>query len=245
MPSKTVDSWIDYWNSDVVFRPVMKRTAEYFYRKSKPILCYGRHDSILDFGCGPGYLEEFLAGSGAEIHGVDTSARMISECRTKFAGCPHVFFHVLDHDHYTDLSCLGGKRFSVIVCLSVVQYFDHATRIEELIRSLERVASPGARLLIADIPAGDAPLRDTVDLLRASATEKVVLPTLWFLMRSLVSKYSRIRAAQGLLCVSVHQLKEIVERLSLDAEILREPLTYSRRRTHLLVTCNEGKESPC
>jgi len=142
-PPKTAESWIASWNSDTLFRPIMKKAAGYFYRISQPIAGYSPGDVVFDFGCGPGYLVDFLAEGTGEVHGVDTSARMISECRDRFSGRSHVHFHLLNSNRYTDLSCVGDKKFSLILCLSLVQDFDGIHSVEELVRSFARVAAPG------------------------------------------------------------------------------------------------------
>jgi SAM-dependent methyltransferase len=235
--AKSTGNWIDYWDSDTLFRPIMKSAARYFYAKARPVLRYDPRDVVLDFGCGPGYLAELLAESCREVHGVDTSARMIAECRARFAARPNMFFHRLDRDRYTDLSALGQGRFSLIVCLSVIQYFDSLASVELLLDSFRRAAAPGARLLVADIPVRGAPLRETFELLRASLTENILRETLWFLLRSVASRYSITRARAGLLVIPLRQLEELADRLSLEARFLTEPLTYNRHRLHMLVSC--------
>jgi len=41
---------------------------------------------------------------------------------------------------------------ALVFCLSVVQYYRDKTEVEALIRSTRKVALPGARMLIADLP---------------------------------------------------------------------------------------------
>jgi len=239
------ETWIDYWDSAALFRPVMKSVAGHFCRQTESILLYNRHDVVLDYGCGPGYLIELLTENVGEIHGVDTSTKMIAECREKFRARDNVRFHLLDRGSYTDLSILGNTKFTVIVVLSVVQYFENILAVEQLLRSLCRVAAPGARLLVADVPVDDKPLLDTLELLRASLGKKFIVRALWFLLRSAASNYSRVRASRGLLSIPVPRLQEIVEKLSLEAEFISRPLTYNRRRAHLLITCGAREEGVC
>lgn len=235
-PAAAPASWIDYWDSQTIFLPIMRRTARFFAEKVGTVLPLGRDTVLLDYGCGPGYLVEQLAGRVGELHGVDTSPRMIAECRRRFAGLPNVHFHQLDPKNGTDLSVLVPNRFSVIICLSVVQYFERLQQVEELIRSVASVAAPGARLLVADIPTGDAPLGDALELAWAGVRGGFVLPAVKFLLQSVTTEYARMRAAKGLLLIPVPSLRQFAARLALRAEVLKEPLTYSRRRVHLLVS---------
>jgi SAM-dependent methyltransferase len=227
-------NWIDYWDRDRIFRSVMRRMTRHFFQTSHRLLEYRGSDVVLDFGCGPGFLVEPLQSLVEQVHGVDTSPRMIEECRDKFRGRPGVRFHLLPPDRYTDLTFLD-TRFTKTVVLSVVQYFRTVEEVGDLIRSVAAVSSPGASLLIADIPTGSSPLRDAVQLLESGLREGFLFETLSFLAQTRFSSYSRIRAEQGLLCLPVPVLEGLIAELDLDAKILTEPLTYNHRRVHLLV----------
>jgi SAM-dependent methyltransferase len=212
----------------------MRRMTWHFFETSRRLLDFRGSDEVLDFGCGPGFLVERLDGLVKEIHGVDTSAQMIAECRGRFRGRPGIAFHLLSRDRYTDLSFLERGITKTIV-LSVVQYFRTAADVGELIRSVAAVSAAGARLLIADIPTDSAPILDTMELLKSGLSEGFLGECLRFLAQTRFSRYSRVRAEQGLLCLPLPALKALVAELSLDAEILTDPLTYNHRRVHLLV----------
>ena len=228
-------NWIEYWDTDRIFRSVMRRMTDYFFESSHRLLNYERSDVVLDFGCGPGFLVERLHSRVKEIHGVDTSAQMIDECRQKYRHRPNVGFHTLPRDRYTDLSFLDHARFTKTVVLSVVQYFRTVTEVGDLIQSVAAVSAPGASLLIADIPTDSVPLLDTIELMKSGWQEGYLMECIRFLAQTRFSRYSRIRAEQGLLCLPVSALQRLIADLNLDAEILEAPLTYNRRRVHLLV----------
>jgi SAM-dependent methyltransferase len=227
-------NWIDYWDTDRIFRSVMRRMTGYFFKASHRLLNYKPSDVVLDFGCGPGFLVEQLHSLVLEIHGVDTSDQMIAECAGKFRDCPNVKFHLLPHERYTDLSFLN-PGYTKTVVLSVVQYFRKVADVGDLIRSVAAVSAPGACLLIADIPTDSVPLLDTIELVKSGWQEGYLIECIRFLAQTRFSHYSRIRAEQGLLCLPVPALEQLIAELSLDAEILTDPLTYNRRRVHLLV----------
>jgi cyclopropane fatty-acyl-phospholipid synthase-like methyltransferase len=228
-------NWIDYWDMDRIFRSVMRRMTEYFFESSNRLLNYQQSDVVLDFGCGPGFLVERLHDRVKEIHGVDTSAQMITECREKFRHCPNVGFTTLLRDRYTDLSILNPTRFTKTVVLSVVQYFRTVGDVGDLIQSVAAISAPGACLLIADIPTASVPLLDTLELLKSGWREGYLMECIRFLAQTRLSRYSRIRAEQGLLCLPVSELERLIAERSLDAEVLQTPLTYNSRRVHLLV----------
>jgi SAM-dependent methyltransferase len=228
-------NWIDYWNTDRIFRSIMRRMTCYFFSASRKLLAYKTSDVVLDFGCGPGFFVENLTNRVKEVHGVDTSARMISECTGKFRDCPNAFFHTLESDRYTDLGFLSHRKVTKTVVLSVVQYFHSSVEVLELIRSVASISAPGACLLIADIPTQSVPLLDTMELVRSCWQEGYLLECMRFLAQTRFSRYSRVRTDRGLLCLPITVLEQLIAELDLDAEILTDPLTYNHRRVHLMV----------
>jgi SAM-dependent methyltransferase len=238
--------WIDYWDSESLFGPLMRRATAHFHAAARDLLAVRGGDVVLDFGCGPGYLSELLALEAGEVHGVDTSAHAIAECRARCGARANLHFHHLDRGDPVDLSFLGGRRFSLIICLSVIQYFDSLASVERLLRSFARVAAPGGRALVADIPVRSSPIADTGELLRASISERFLGPALQFLVRSAVSPYARTRSRRGLLTVSEAQLRSLLATVQLDAEILATPLTWNRQRLHVCVRFPpRSKEGSC
>ena len=228
-------NWIDYWDTDRIFRSVMRRMTGYFFESSHRLLNYGRSDTMLDFGCGPGFLVEHLHGLVKEVHGVDTSAQMIAECKQRFRDCPNTQFHTLPRDRYTDLTFLNRTRYTKTVVLSVVQYFRTVADVGDLIRGVADISAPGACMLIADIPTDSVPLLNTLELVKSGWQEGYLIECIRFLAQTRLSPYPRIRAEQGLLCLPVPALEQLIAELSLDAQVLTDPLTYNRRRVHLLV----------
>ncbi|MBM4429241.1 MAG: class I SAM-dependent methyltransferase [Chloroflexi bacterium] len=134
-------SWIDYWNTTNLFRDFnWLKNMQIFIRATEPIMNYSAEDTVLDIGCGPGYLAAFLMNRVKEIYCTDTSARYLDLCRERFRQHPNVLFHELDESNYTDFSFFEGPRFSIIICLSVVQYYGSITDVEKLIREVRRIA---------------------------------------------------------------------------------------------------------
>jgi ubiquinone/menaquinone biosynthesis C-methylase UbiE len=208
---------------------------EYFVRATGPIMEYGKDDVVLDIGCGEGYLAELLRERVREVHGLDVSERSLDHCRAKFAGVPGVHFHKLDERDYTSLAALPERRFSKIVCLSVVQYYDRESDLDALVRSIRRVAAPGARCLIADIPTHGAGGSDALSLLAVAAKEGRLIDTLRYLLKMRLSEYHEVRAKQGLLRYSPENLERLASGLGLEAELLPQQLTVNRSRRHWLL----------
>lgn len=103
------------------------------------------HMRVLDFGCGPGYLLEFMSGRGAVLAGYDPSteaeavARSKLESRLDWSGC-------LDHDRLARGEYDG--TFDLITCVEVVEHVldDDLLEVLSMIRRLLR---PGGALFVS------------------------------------------------------------------------------------------------
>lgn len=239
--NRNAETWPDYWEEETKLLPMMERMTNHFYRASRSIMDFGKEDSVLDFGCGPGYLVSRLEKDVKEIYGVDISASMIGKCRKRFSGRAHCHFLQLDKANSTDLSALGEWQFSKGICLSVVQYFDSIEDLGKLIQSADDHAGPGALFLIADIPVGAGLIGDVWELLKAAKSGGFLFKAFQFLFLSRFSSYYRVRSSRGLLRFNTEHIKDLIQSMELNARILRDPLTFSSKRVHLLIKL-KGKE---
>jgi ubiquinone/menaquinone biosynthesis C-methylase UbiE len=229
-------NWLEWWETESVITPsVWRHNMETFVRASDPLLHYGTEDIVLDLGSGPGYLADCLKERVREIHCVDTSQRYVDICREKFAKNSNVFIHRLDREKYTDLSLLGAKRFSLIVCQSVIQYYRAIGEVEDMVRAVRRVAMPGARFLIADIPITGHRSLLTCRLLRTAWRDHRLAEMSKLLFRMATSACGQAYSSLRLLVLSEAQLAGLVNKLGLDAQILSERMTCNDGRRHLFI----------
>lgn len=232
----TSANWIDYWENKSIFQDTnWEKYMEIFLRSTDKLLNYNNQDIILDIGCGPGYLELFLKDKVKEIHCLDISEYYLEICRKKFNLNQKLFFYKLDKANYTDLSFLETRKFSIIICLSVIQYYKDISEVEKLIKEVQRVALPGARFLIADIITKTAMFSDIWGALRTGLSEKHFLETLKVLFRARFSAYSKTRSLAGILSLSTEDLHGLIKKLELNAEVLNTQLTFQGNRKHLLI----------
>lgn len=90
---------------------------------------------VLDFGCGMGYITNFLKAEGADVEkGAIARARKLYPGR-KF----HLFKRI------PDLKKLG--RFDAVTCVNVVEHLFDEDR-ETLFQTLPRLLKPGGKILI-------------------------------------------------------------------------------------------------
>ncbi|KPL07127.1 hypothetical protein AMJ86_05710 [bacterium SM23_57] len=230
------NNWIEYWDTQTIFdesewMPEMR----FFIKATESLLNYGHQDKLLDIGCGTGNLAAFLKDRVKEIYGVDTSERYIESCRKRFAMDKNCHFSTLDIKDYTNLSHLESKKFTIVICLSVIQYYQSIHDIEKLISEVQGVVEPGAKFLIADIFTKTSTSADIRALLKAGFKERRLLKTLAFLLRARFSEYSKLRSSLGLLALSVEEMLNLIDKFNLNAKVLTTRLTRMESRIHLLI----------
>jgi ubiquinone/menaquinone biosynthesis C-methylase UbiE len=231
------NDWIEWWKTENVVSPATWfNNMEIFVTASASLLQYNSEDTILDIGCGPGYLAAFLKDTVKEIHCLDISQRYLDICKQRFTGYNNIFCHKLAEDNYTDFSFLKGRQFSIIVCQSVIQYYKEIGEVESLIKEIQRIASPGARVLISDIPISSSMATHVYSLLKGAIREKRLLEISKMLFHAVATaKHRTAYLSSGLLTFSEEKLNELIAKLNLDAEVLSSRLTINENRRHLLI----------
>lgn len=236
VPKSTITNWVDFWDSENGFDLYFdwQKFTNLFVTSTEPILHYTKEDIVLDIGSGPGCLAVRLTTTVKEVHCCDTSQKYIDQGKIKVNNADNVFFYQLDKKNYTDLSFLK-KKFTKIVCVSVIQYYDSIETVENLIEQVRKIAQPGAYFLIADIITDKSTLLNVAALLYHAVKRKYVfrlLRTLYYLRKS---AYGELLSTKGFLRIPVETLYNIIDDHNLDAEILSMPLTTNLNRNHLLI----------
>jgi len=100
---------------------------------------------VLDIGCGGGLLSEPLAFYGAEVVGIDATAKLVEVARTHAAlvGAPVTYRHALAEE-LADAS----ERFDVILNTEVVE---HVADAERFLGSCCRMLKPGGVMIVATL----------------------------------------------------------------------------------------------
>src|SRR3989304_5856989 len=110
--NREIIKWIDFWDRKNAFMEAnMKKNAQIFIKNYPKIFKFNKSDVVLDVGCGPGYLEEYLKDKVKEIHCLEISAYYINLLKNKFEGSSNVYIHKLDKRKYLNLDSLMPRKF--------------------------------------------------------------------------------------------------------------------------------------
>jgi SAM-dependent methyltransferase/glycosyltransferase involved in cell wall biosynthesis len=107
--------------------------------------------SILDVGCGSGWLSEYFARLGYEVKGIDISPALIEMSRRRLASIP------FDVDHQTKLCCAFAvhdieagpldEKFDAVVCYDSLHHFEDERAV---MRNLAAMLEIGGVLFILE-----------------------------------------------------------------------------------------------
>jgi 2-polyprenyl-6-hydroxyphenyl methylase / 3-demethylubiquinone-9 3-methyltransferase len=100
---------------------------------------------VLDIGCGGGLLCEPVAFWGAEVVGIDATAKLVEVARVHAAlvGAAVTYRHALAEDLVDT-----GERFDVILNTEVIE---HVAEVDRFVESCCRLLNPGGVMIVATL----------------------------------------------------------------------------------------------
>lgn len=235
----TENRWTEYWSRDEVWAQseLWKINADVFLRRIAPWISFTPADTVLNIGCGAGHLERMLAPKVSRIHVVDTSDQYLEQLKKTCEGFKNVTVQRLGRV-YTDLLACPGK-FSVILCISVVQYYRGMHEIADLIRSARGIAAPGAKMVIADWPRRRGRLGSVWDSLGAflMSVRGGYTPALvkaFFASRK-DRAYRSVSEDAPSLTFTLQDIRNLIRSETLDATLITGSLSAVANRPSLLI----------
>ena len=120
-----------------------------FFAHAVERLGLGLRAQVLDVGCGPGWLSEFLARCGYWVTGVDVSEQMVSIARQRVAAIQDPIgpgMHAVAEFHAMPvLELPWRRRFDAVVLYDAMHHFDDEV---ETLRTIRGTLAPGGQILI-------------------------------------------------------------------------------------------------
>lgn len=141
--SKLANKW---WDKDGEFRTLHQiNPLRLSYIKDKIIRHFGEFKSdltIIDIGCGGGLISVPLAKLGAQITGLDASAKNIETAK----------FHAQKLGLEINYLCSSAeehkKQYDVVLCLEIIE---HVLNPEVFIAAISKLLKPGGMIIISTI----------------------------------------------------------------------------------------------
>lgn len=116
-------------------------------------------ENILDLGCGTGHLTSLIAGSGADVTGVDSSPEMVAKAKALY---PHIRFEVGDA---TDFS--SPDSFDAVFSNAVFHWIPQQDKV---LKCVYNSLKPGGRL-VADF-GGERNVQSIINAIRSSLMDR-------------------------------------------------------------------------
>ncbi|HEY0740045.1 MAG TPA: methyltransferase [Chryseosolibacter sp.] len=209
----TATVWSNFWKKqDSSTHEIMKLSTSYFIKKMDRQYSLKSTDAIFDYGCGPGFMAEYLADKQIKLTGADINEEFIRECREKF---PSGKFIVVTEDVeknriILDTELVGEKKFDYIILLSISQYFPSVHELQTLLKLLAGYLSCEGKMVVADViqPTGSR-MSDGVALLLHSFLRFRLLALGKFLTHIFTSNYRDISKETQLLALSSSDMEQI------------------------------------
>ena len=101
---------------------------------------------VLDYGCGPGFVTEGIAGivgPTGHAYGVDLNARFVDNASSRTSGLHNISFHLVDGNRIPVDDATADR----LLCKNVLEYVPD---VQTTLAEFRRVLEPGGRLLLID-----------------------------------------------------------------------------------------------
>jgi 2-polyprenyl-3-methyl-5-hydroxy-6-metoxy-1,4-benzoquinol methylase len=229
-------NWTEFWRGKNEFDSSMDVNFAYFLKKVTRYVNFDKSTTVLDIGSGPGHLEDAIFDKVKEIHGVDVSERYNADAREKHKHHPNVFFHDLSATDYLNFSMLDGKKFDVVIVMSVLQYYRNREEVVKLLKNLTSLTNAGSKILLCDLIVQQSAFKEIIEILVEYLKAGKILYALSLFFRLRFSKYYQVKKNNDFLILLEQDWKEILSQLNLNGSFINEKLTLHKRRKNILIT---------
>ena len=110
-------------------------------------------DSILEFGCGPGTVLNFLLRSGCQIgsyEGSDYSQSLVESARANLPEYRFQVVDVTDTRSFTQPGSLKSHSFDIVMAIGVFVYFDSEAHAERALDLMTRMMKDDGQLIVGE-----------------------------------------------------------------------------------------------
>jgi 2-polyprenyl-3-methyl-5-hydroxy-6-metoxy-1,4-benzoquinol methylase len=229
--------WVNFWEDQKrsFYGPMRLSTLAFASRIEKKFQLK-KTDEILDYGCGPGFLADYLSAKDINITGADINKLFISESTKNHPGALfiHITTDVAENKKILDTQ-LNGKHFDFIVLLSIVQYFESIAAVELVVKMLASYLKKDGKIIIADvIDKNTSSIQDAISLFLHCIKKGKPMVFFRFVFYLLFSNYRTLSRDIKLLTVSQDEMKQLASRYTLSCEKVDGLTIHSSRTSYIL-----------
>ncbi|HWP24934.1 MAG TPA: methyltransferase domain-containing protein [Xanthobacteraceae bacterium] len=186
--------WIAFWDSPHSIYVNARHRDAHYLRIAEDITRYVPADGyVLDYGCGEALHADMPAAIAHRLILCEAAPRVRSNLAERFAGNPKIL--VIGPEQVAELE---DRSLDLIVMHSVAQYLTQE-EFSDLLMLFRGLLKPDGLLVVGDIiPPPVSALTDALQLLRFARKEGFFFAALLGLLRTMFSRYWRLRSRFGL-----------------------------------------------
>lgn len=230
-------TWESFWkNNPTGFNSTMAQATLYFANTLDEQFPLQATDRVLDIGCGPGFLINYLKDRVEYVYGTDISEEYIKSCKSQFAGDSNTKFsvsQVYDFETYNHL--IVDHKINRVIMLSVLQYYQSENDVVKLIESFKKIASiQHFSCLLADIiPSKHSTIADILSIIKHAIRRGYTFKFAKFLIFALFSDYRKMKKV-GLLQLDESFFATLGKKLGLKIRIIKNLTVHTDRYSVLI-----------
>ncbi len=230
------EHWSRFWMEEKdAFHDIMKLSTSVFAQRLDDYFHFNKSQHVLDYGCGPGFLVDYMAKRGVQLSGVDINQYYLNQCIENHPDGN--FFSIttsVQNNKKIFSDRLGDQKFDYIIVLSIVQYFDNDDELNEVIKMLKTYLTPGGKIVIADvISSNTSSVMDGLALLYHCIFSGRILEFIKFMRYLFTSSYSVYSNQIKLKQFSEHVINEIASRCEMTSTKARGLTIHPTRDTYI------------
>ncbi|HEV8285347.1 MAG TPA: class I SAM-dependent methyltransferase [Chitinophagaceae bacterium] len=232
--------WDSFWKShNRPFNEVMKISTTFFAAQIEKLFGLNPIHEVLDYGCGPGFLADYLTNKKIQITGVDINTSSIEHNKNNH---PESLYFLITSDIEEDKSIfeshLKEKKFDFIILLSVVQYFKNTDELNKTIKMFLPYLKEDGKIILADvIDPSTSSANDAVSLFIHCVKKVKPFVFFRFIFYLLSSDYKRFSKNVKLLRLSEQSIHQIANVNLLNCKKVNG-LTIHPTRTNYVLSKN-------
>jgi 2-polyprenyl-3-methyl-5-hydroxy-6-metoxy-1,4-benzoquinol methylase len=229
--------WDNFWKGQrKSFYAVMRIATGYFVSQLEKLYHFKPTDAIFDYGCGPGFVADFLASKNIRTTGADINEFFIGECRKNH---PASLFMLITTDTTVNKKILEeqlqGRQFDYIILLSVAQYLKTANDLEDIVQLLRIYMKEQGRLIIADVLDDDtSAIRDAIALFTHCMKKGRIGTFIGFMSYLIFSNYRKLQSEVSLLRLPELAISDMAKRNALQYEKVKGLTIHVSRSNYIL-----------